>query len=176
MLHDYVKFEFLECIIFFSSLWNFAYLLHKFNNYICSTPYAMQYIQKQLQYAPSVTTEQDINETSCQVRCFEGLLVVTLTSCDCSFHTSLQLPCRHILHFRDNKGREIFSEDFIHKRWTRVFYKDNHRILTAAPHTPSYSSVSTITRRQSLSQKDNFQKASHATQRLASLTSDCGMV
>ena len=148
--------------------------LHKFNNYV--TTYALQYIQKQLQYAPSVTIEQDIDETSCQVRCSEGLLVVTLTSCECSFHTSLQLPCRHTLHFRDNKGKEMLNEDLIHKRWTRVFYRDNHRILTAAPHTPSYSSVCATTRRQPLLHKDKFQKLSHTTQHLASLTLDCGMV
>ena len=52
----------------------------------------MQYIQKQHQCAPSVTIEQDIYETSCQVRFFEGPHMITLTSCERTFHTSLHLP------------------------------------------------------------------------------------
>ncbi len=72
------------------------------------TPYAANYVQKQLHLRPKVNVFSD-NGVHCTVSSSNGSLDVTVNSCQCTFWTSMHLPCRHIFAIRDNRQVPLYS-------------------------------------------------------------------
>ena len=62
------------------------------------TPYALQFVVKQLGFVSKVKIVDQADDYF-MVNCSEGIVKVTATKCTCSFHKSMQLPCRYILQF-----------------------------------------------------------------------------
>lgn len=53
-------------------------------------------------------------------------LLTTAMVCDCIFYTSMRLPCRHILAFRQQNNHDLFESTICHDRWL----KSNMHILS----------------------------------------------
>ena len=71
------------------------------------TTYAADYVLKQMKMTEKVQdiTEKDDHFT---VKTSEGLKVVSLTSCECIFHSSMRLLCRHIFALREKFANHCF--------------------------------------------------------------------
>ena len=63
------------------------------------TPYAFQMVQKQIEASLKVEVL-----TECTVMSSGGVRSVSSTNCDCSFYTSMQLPCKHTGHTKTQRG------------------------------------------------------------------------
>ena len=59
------------------------------------SPYAFQYVEKQLALRKKVVIMED-NGVSCLVSSSTGVLTVTTDHCQCTFWSSMHLPCRHV--------------------------------------------------------------------------------
>lgn len=77
----------------------------KYADYV--TPYAFDLIATQILLGKKVIVNDD------KVDSFEGILYVNQQFCQCSFWKMLQLPCRHILAFRDTKNICIFDKNLV---------------------------------------------------------------
>ena len=53
--------------------------------------------------------------------------IVTPESCSCTDYKSMGLPCRHILKIRSIEELDLFHEPLCKKRWTRTYFRNNHR-------------------------------------------------
>ena len=74
------------------------------------TPYALQYVVKQL---GPVTKVKIVGQTDhyFMVNSNEGIIKVTATKCICSFHKSMQLSCRHIFAVSCHLSLDLFSPE-----------------------------------------------------------------
>ena len=64
-----------------------------------SNPHAFQMVQKQIEASLKVEVL-----TECTVMSSGGVRSVSSTNCDCSFYTSMQLPCKHTGHTKTQRG------------------------------------------------------------------------
>ena len=65
------------------------------------TPYAADYIHKQLSLRSKVKIDQDDGIT-CTINSSNGILSVTIDSCQCTFWKSMHLPCQHMFAVRES--------------------------------------------------------------------------
>lgn len=63
------------------------------------TPYALGYVVRQLNLADKVKILGNSGDVY-EINSSEGINRVTASDCDCGFHKSMQLPCRHIFAVR----------------------------------------------------------------------------
>lgn len=83
------------------------------------THFAFTHIKRQLDTVNAVAFSQS-NPNSSFIRFPDGrTIVVTEDSCSCGFFTTMCLPCKHILKYRNNKGIDIFCQNLCHKRWIK---------------------------------------------------------
>ena len=115
-------------------------------------------------------TEKDDHFT---VKTSEGLKVVSLTSCECIFHSSMRLPCHHIFALREKLCKPLFSLDLCDTRWTTAYYRTTQRIFSVHSSQPAVEVVTSSKEHSSkLSQHQKFRKASILTAQLASVASE----
>ena len=82
------------------------------------TPYATTYVHKQLALCSRVNIEKD-NGVQCEVTSSNGQLNVTVDSCQCTFWTSMHLPCRHMFAVHEHRQVPLFSSSGMDARWTK---------------------------------------------------------
>lgn len=138
------------------------------------TPHAFKYVEKQLDLAQHITIQEDEVEAFV-AESSEGIVSVTTTSCQCTFHKSMYLPCRHIFALRAKQSIELFASELVAKRWTMQNYKNSHRMFTPlADSIHEQPTVCLTPRRRPLTANDKYKRALLLGQKLASLTAECG--
>ncbi|KAG1650346.1 hypothetical protein GQR58_028116 [Nymphon striatum] len=68
-----------------------------------------------------------------------GNIVVFVDSCECSFFTSMLLPCRHVFGVRRHLNLPLFDESLCALRWTVHYYKSSQRVYQQRPAQPGDS-------------------------------------
>lgn len=63
--------------------------------------------------------------------------LVTCSTCSCTFHKSMILPCRHIFKFREQNEIELFAPELCDQRWTKQYYQKSHPALTMNGEIPT---------------------------------------
>lgn len=61
---------------------------------------------------------------------------VSTSKCSCTFHVSMNLPCRHILQFRRQNKLDLFAPEICAIRWTKRYYNASHPALTTNEEIP----------------------------------------
>lgn len=160
------------------------------------TPYALSYVEKQLALREKVAVVAD-DGVNCSISSSAGTLTVTTDSCQCTFWTSMNLPCRHMFAVREKRQLPLYSAAGVAQRWTMTYMHDtftgkkasvaDSSCQVCAPsllqnHTVSQcSAVLQITgvagerTKAVLSQHQKFHKAQIVAQELSSLASEVGM-
>ena len=94
------------------------------------TPYAYQFVAKQLSFKDNVNLPEPIEDTF-NIISSEGEIKVhvTPTTCTCSLWLSMKLPCRHILAVRSRLNLDIFDELLCDKRWSADYYRASQRVF-----------------------------------------------
>ncbi len=87
------------------------------------TPYATTYVHKQLVLHARTNIQNDTG-IHCEVASSNGLLIVTPNRCQCTFWTSMHLPCRHIFTVREHRHVPLFSTDGVAARWTNDYMRE----------------------------------------------------
>ena len=102
--------------------------LLKYMNYL--TPYAYEFVAKQMELKDKVRlTEKDDSDDLFEALSGEGVIDVSLSSCECSSWLSMKLPCRHIFMVRSRLDLDCFDESLCDKRWSKSFFKEKQRIF-----------------------------------------------
>ena len=98
------------------------------------TPYALSLLSKQLALRNKVGIIRE-SDAEYLVSSSEGVLKVTVDSCECRFWTSTHLPCRHIFAVREKKQVSMFSAGIVAHRWTLDYMKEvyDHKVSTINP-------------------------------------------
>lgn len=145
------------------------------------TPYALQFVVKQLGFVSKVNIVGQTDDYF-MVNCSEGIVKVTAIKCTCSFHKSMQLPCRHIFAVRSHLTLDLFSPELCGIRWSLAYYCSSHRVLVTGDDSGNNTAAEALTifqnppsTHQVLSQHEKYRKAYHVTQKLASLASEAPM-
>ena len=144
------------------------------------TPYALHFVVKQLSFVSKVKIVGQADDYF-MVNCSEGIVKVTATKCACSFHKSMQLPCRHIFAIRSHLTLDLFSPELCRIRWSLAYYCSSHRVLTGDnPGINTDAEVLVIfqnppSTKKVLFQHEKYCRAVHVTQKLASLASEAPM-
>ena len=163
----------------------------------CLTPYAFKFVKDQLQASShvNVLNQQDDNEfTLSAAKNVQEPHKATPLSCDCSFFTSMGLPCKHIFKVRHVLNIQAFSKTLVHERWTMDYYQgverfpstilDHHEQRDCPSSTEDETSgsyrVTALPNQESqifktLSQAQKFRKGLQIAQTMASLLSEGGM-
>ena len=92
------------------------------------TPYAYQFVSKQLSFKDKVNLPEPTEDTFSVVSS-EGEIKVTPTTCTCSSWLSMKLPCRHILAVRSRLNLNVFDELLCDKRWSAEYYRASQRVF-----------------------------------------------
>ncbi len=87
------------------------------------TPYALNYVEKQIALRKKVTSIQDHGE-NCTVSSSAGTLTVTAESCQCTFWKTMHLPCRHIFAVREKMHLPLFSTTGVSERWKMTYMQE----------------------------------------------------
>ena len=86
------------------------------------TPYALSYVEKQLALREKVAVVAD-HGVNCSISS-AGTLTVTTDSCQCTFWTSMNLPCRHMFAVREKRQLPLYSAAGVAQRWTMTYMHD----------------------------------------------------
>lgn len=78
------------------------------------------------------------SENGCQIASSVGIIQATITSCQCAFRASTQLPCRHIFAVRKQKQIPLFSEELVAPRWSLSYLKEVHDNKLTSIHSDTY--------------------------------------
>ncbi|XP_067865843.1 zinc finger SWIM domain-containing protein 1-like isoform X2 [Heterodontus francisci] len=103
------------------------------------TGFAFSRVQRELEEAQWVTF-LSVEPEQAQPVSRRRAVVTGQTSCQCAFHTSMKLPCRHILAFRQLRGCDLFEPALCSTRWTREHYLRNHPVFRTSADLPAASS------------------------------------
>ena len=138
------------------------------------TPYAAQYVIKQLQLVPKVD-DNFVCEGSNKytVNSSEGSRVVSLHDCTCLFRKSMKLPCRHMLALRISLQKPLYDPTLCETRWTSDYYNHHQRIFSNLDSVAVHN-ISHIPQKSTsvLSTQQKYKKAALITTELASITSE----
>lgn len=97
-----------------------------------------------------------------------------LTSCSCTSHVTMKLPCCHIVSVRELSGLQGFDDTVIDRRWTKEYYLSHHRIF--ADHgneVPEFTITQTeYSSFKPLSQQQKYRKAFPTCRQLAQLAAE----
>jgi zinc finger SWIM domain-containing protein 3 len=132
------------------------------------TSYAYSFVAQQ--YRSSASAVVDANGTATS---HEGQFLVTESTCCCSFHNTVKLPCRHILRLRQDRGLPVFDEVLVPVRWKACTWKESN--------TLQYSDISTVTVTETranvakaLSAAQKYRQAATVTTEMAQILSTVG--
>ena len=138
------------------------------------TSYASAYVTKQLAILHKVKLVSIMSD-ACTVQTSEGIKTVTALHCDCTFRTSMMLPCRHIFTVRKTLNKPLFLPELCNVRWTSAYYYDSQKALfDIAPSSSTSLEVSQVKAAPSraMSQHQKYRKATYLTSELASIVSE----
>ena len=138
------------------------------------TSYASAYVTKQLAILHKVKLVSIMSD-ACTVQTSEGIKTVTALHCDCTFRTSMMLPCRHIFAVRKTLNKPLFLPELCNVRWTSTYYYDSQKALfNIAPSSSTSLEVSQVKAAPSraMSQYQKYRKATYLTSELASIVSE----
>ena len=97
------------------------------------SPYAFRFVEKQLALRKKVQIVEE-DDVRCMVSSCAGYLNVTDESCECTFRSSMHLPCRHMFAVREKMKLPIFSPVGVAQRWKLAYMRDVfYEKLTATP-------------------------------------------
>ncbi|KAG1650979.1 Zinc finger SWIM domain-containing protein 3 [Nymphon striatum] len=150
------------------------------------TPFAFKYVKQQLQFSLNTTIVGRVDDRSATVNTTSlGNIVVFVDSCECSFFTSMLLPCRHVFGVRRHLNFPLFDESLCALRWTVHYYKSSQRVYQERPAQPddSNSADGSITlqvqggerTRNVLSEQQKYRKAHFLMMTIAQIISEQGM-
>lgn len=108
------------------------------------TPYAVKYVYKQLALRNKVGVIDD-DGVQCTVSSFSGILSVTANTCQCTFWTTMHLPCRHMFAVREKHDLSLYSIDGVSTRWTLSYMRDTFRGKKGTPDSSSNVQVGCYT-------------------------------
>ena len=94
-------------------------------------------MSKQLKLKSSVRIIFE-SENECKVASSAEILQATITSCQCAFWTSTQLPCRRIFVVRERGQISLFCERLIAPRWSLNHMKAVYGNKVTSFHSESY--------------------------------------
>ena len=140
------------------------------------TPYAFNLVQSKISHIDKVQVLSHLNMTGI-VNSGEGVLNVTTTTCECTFITSMCLPCHHIFRLRKMYDLSLYCPELCADRWTRRYYQDVCRVIpsTTIPNNieNSVNVVTVVTKKKRIfNQNEKYQQAFFQAKRLASLASE----
>lgn len=144
------------------------------------TPYALGYVVRQLNLADKVKILGNSGDVY-EINSSEGINRVTASDCDCGFHKSMQLPCRHIFAVRHRCEVDLYSSDLCATRWTLAYYRSNHRVMADQNPDSDFDDSSLnisevhMKTKPILSQHDKYRKAFHVAQKLSTVVSESPM-
>ena len=95
------------------------------------TPYAFSFLKEQFELATNKKSEDAGTAESNVLQSSEGLLAVSVHSCQCSFFKAMKLPCRHVFSHRITHNMELFDKSFCSARWTIDYYHQSHRVFSS---------------------------------------------
>ena len=141
------------------------------------TPFAFGHVQRQYILSKKVTKLAiNADNTAATIKTTNGNVEATLTSCECSFFTVMQLPCRHTLALRSNLQLELCNINSCHVRWTKQFYLSGHRIAAEIDHDCPSDVLVKVTRTSPItSSHQKYREAFAIGQKIASCISELGM-
>lgn len=88
------------------------------------TNFAFEKVKCEINKMKTCGSIHDEDDHKCIFHTKSGkIFEVTLSSCQCLYHTSMSLPCRHILKFRNHLDLPLFEESLCLERWTRKYYE-----------------------------------------------------
>ena len=79
------------------------------------TKFAFQKVQEQMKYSSKVVVL-----SASEVQTTHGILTVN-SSCECSFYSTMKLPCRHMFAMRQFNNEDAFMPDAVNEHWTREY-------------------------------------------------------
>ncbi|GCB65425.1 zinc finger SWIM domain-containing protein 1-like [Scyliorhinus torazame] len=143
------------------------------------TGFAFSRVQRELEEAQWVTF-LSVEGEQAQPVCRRRAVVTGLSSCQCAFHTSMKLPCRHILAFRQLRGADLFEPTLCSPRWTREHYLRNHPVFRIISETPA-ADAALVPPQQPESpkeettpmQQEQYHQAFKVAQKLSVLAAEC---
>eukprot|EP00102_Acyrthosiphon_pisum_P020606 XP_016657816.1 PREDICTED: zinc finger SWIM domain-containing protein 1-like [Acyrthosiphon pisum] len=146
------------------------------------TPYAFGLVQPKLNSIDQVKVISHISLTGV-INSREGTLNVTTTTCECSFVTSMCLPCHHIFKLRKIYDLSLYCPELCADRWTRKYYQNVCRVIPSmtvpnmtVPNITEQNCVNVVTvstkKKRIYNQHEKFQYAYTQAKRLASLASE----
>ena len=161
----------------------------------CLIPYAFKFVQEQLQSSRHVQVLNQPNSSQFSLSAAKNVKephTAAPSFCDCSFFTSMGLPCKHIFMVRALLNMPAFCKSLVHERWTMEHYRSVERVpsmpsvqneedcLYTQDHATGDFQVTTMQEQQhhhlkSLSQAQKFRKGLQIAQVMASLLSEGGM-
>ena len=166
--------------------------LQLFCNFL--TPYAFKFVREQLQSSSQVKVLNQLNSNEfslSEAKNVQEPHIATPSLCDCSFSSSMGLPCKHIFKVRSLLNIPAFSQSLVHERWTMEYYQSVERFPSMisdqeedCPYTGDHATatfhVTALQEQQgeksrTLSQAQKFRKGLQIAQTMASLLSEGGM-
>lgn len=96
------------------------------------TPYAFNKVVKQFRLKDNMQIKT-VNENLqiVTIESSEGILNTSIWKCNCSFATSMNLPCHHIFKVRQMFTVPLYNPNLSAERWTRQFYSKVCRVIPA---------------------------------------------
>ena len=141
------------------------------------TPFAFGHVKGQYLLMSKTTIAAIHESNSATFKSSSGNIEVTPTSCQCSFFTIMQLPCRHILALRSNLQLELCDINSCHIRWTTQYYLSGHRVTVETDYNCHHHDINIKETRTApiTTSHQKYREAFAIGQKVASCVSELGM-
>lgn len=104
-------------------------VLAQYNDFL--TPYIFEKVTYEYERVNKVSlTVRDEESATMKYDEFQEVLIES-ERCTCTFFKTMQLPCRHIFKFRQEKQLNLFVPDVCAVRWTKRYYYESHPALNS---------------------------------------------
>lgn len=94
--------------------------------------------------------------------------LVTISTCCCPFHKSMNLPCRHIFKFREQNKIDLFAPELCDSRWKKQYYRQSHPALNINEEIPTVAPIY-VQRKKTPAENDKYKAATSITKDINSL-------
>ncbi|CAG5090645.1 Protein of unknown function [Cotesia congregata] len=96
--------------------------MRDYRNYL--TEAGFKHLRQEIGGSPQVNLVNiDLENKESYIHSKAEIIMITVNTCQCKFHRSLKLPCKHILALREKCNLSLFSESLCNDRWTKTYYK-----------------------------------------------------
>lgn len=142
-------------------------VLIQYNEFL--TPYIFKKVAYEYERINKVTlTVRDEESATMRYGDFQEVIIES-ENCSCSFFKTMQLPCRHIFKFREEKGLDLFVPDVCALRWSKRYYFENHPALNTTE--PLASRPISIAKTKVPEEITKYKSAAKVTKEINSLMS-----